>query len=971
MCRTVVAFAGHPGESPTTISGREGAAWGNGWEGDMKVGSTRAWFVAAMIGALLGAQVLVGATPAIAATAAEVTDAGCNTNSIPANDDGSTGSVALPFAADFFGTTYLGLFVNNNGNVTFSGPQSEFTPFTISADTPPIIAPFFADVDTRGAGSSLVTYGTTTFGTRTAFCVNWNDVGYFSEHTDKLNRFQLLLVDRSDVGIGDFDIIMNYGGINWETGDASGGANGFGGVSAGAGFSAGDQNPNHFFQFPGSLVNGGLLDTNAATGLVSSSRGTLTQGRYIFPVRNGLAPGSASISGTVRDNAGNGVGGSPVQACPAGGGSCVIGVSGPDGHYSIVGLNTGATDLTANPPAGSQLLPGHAGPITVTANAALTQDFVLQGPTGPPAGTTITQRSTSGTVPVVYWGDPLTLTTTACAGASVSYQLTVGGTVVRSGPLSETTSGHYQAVIAPLEPIHGDGQIQIVAHCPDGSSETIEFNIYIDPSGTVVDTGGHPVAGATVTLLRADTAAGPFVPVPDGDAIMSPANRTNPMPSGADGSYGWDVLAGFYEIQASRSGCHAPGSTATTVTSDVHEVPPPAGDITLVLDCPASTTTPTLQWPTPASIVFGTPLGATQLDATASVPGTFAYTVHEDGSAADGAVLHGGSHQLDVTFTPTDTVHFTTATANVTILVTAAPQTIDFGAIPADRLAQPTFSVADLAHASSGLPVTFSATGSCTVTGDGAVTATGSGACTITASQAGNGDWQPAAAVSQTVTLGAPTCAASPTLDVSVTADHHAVNRLRSPSFSTSAGNELVVASISADGPSMGTQKVSSVSGGGLTWTRAARSNRSGFGTTEVWFAYATAPLTNVRVKARLAETPFGGTITVTAYRGAADHLGAVATGGRASGAPSVSLTPTACGSLVWAAGHDWTRITNIIPAAGQTIFHRFNDTRSNDVYWVQQVSAPTDGTTPVVVGDGNLGQDRWSLAAVEILPAG
>ena len=59
-----------------------------------------------------------------------------------------------------------------------------------------------------------------------AFCVNWVNVGYFSQHVDKLNSFQLLLIDQ---GSGNFDIEFNYDKVNWETGDASGGSNGFGG----------------------------------------------------------------------------------------------------------------------------------------------------------------------------------------------------------------------------------------------------------------------------------------------------------------------------------------------------------------------------------------------------------------------------------------------------------------------------------------------------------------------------------------------------------------------------------------------------------------------------------------------------------------------------------------------------------------------------------------------------------------------
>ena len=58
--------------------------------------------------------------------------------------------ITLPFTINFFGTNYNKLFLNNNGNVTFTGPLGTYTPFVFTAATPPIIAPFFADVDTRG-----------------------------------------------------------------------------------------------------------------------------------------------------------------------------------------------------------------------------------------------------------------------------------------------------------------------------------------------------------------------------------------------------------------------------------------------------------------------------------------------------------------------------------------------------------------------------------------------------------------------------------------------------------------------------------------------------------------------------------------------------------------------------------------------------------------------------------------------------
>jgi hypothetical protein len=82
---------------------------------------------------------------------------------------------------------------------------------------------------------------------------------------------------------------------------------------------------------------------------------------------------------------------------------------------------------------------------------------------------------------------------------------------------------------------------------------------------------------------------------------------------------------------------------------------------------------PTLTWTNPADIVYGTALSATQLDATASaggnpVPGSFTY------SPAQGKVLNAGQGQtLTVSFTPSDTTDYTTATASVVINVAPAP----------------------------------------------------------------------------------------------------------------------------------------------------------------------------------------------------------------------------------------------------------------------------------------------------------
>jgi len=90
---------------------------------------------------------------------------------------------------------------------------------------------------------------------------------------------------------------------------------------------------------------------------------------------------------------------------------------------------------------------------------------------------------------------------------------------------------------------------------------------------------------------------------------------------------------------------------------------------------------PAIAWPEPAPIVYGAKLGTAQLNATASLPGTFAYTPQI------GAALGAGKHMLAVTFTATDTANYTTAQAEVSLSVTKAkpdvtwpsPRAISYG----------------------------------------------------------------------------------------------------------------------------------------------------------------------------------------------------------------------------------------------------------------------------------------------------
>jgi hypothetical protein len=193
------------------------------------------------------------------------------------NDDGSTGIVPMGFFIDFYGNSNATLYVNNNGNVTFDNSLWEYTPGNLASLGIEVIAPFWADVDTYNPTSDVVKYGTNMVDGHDAFGVDWVNVGYFSAHADKLLSCQLVIIDRSDIIAGDFDMEFNYDKIQWEWGDASPN------VPPRAGFSDGING----YELPGSGVEGAFLDTNVVTGLIYHNLNSSVPGRYIFFFRNG------------------------------------------------------------------------------------------------------------------------------------------------------------------------------------------------------------------------------------------------------------------------------------------------------------------------------------------------------------------------------------------------------------------------------------------------------------------------------------------------------------------------------------------------------------------------------------------------------------------------------------------------------------------------------------------------------------
>jgi hypothetical protein len=150
-----------------------------------------------------------------------------------------------------------------------------------------------------------------------------------------------------------------------------------------------------------------------------------------------------------------------------------------------------------------------------------------------------------------------------------------------------------------------------------------------------------------------------------------------------------------------------------------------------------------LGWSQPAAIVYGTPLGAGHLNATASVPGTFSY------SPAAGTVLNAGALQtLTATFAPADSANYSGGSVTATIDVSKATATV--------TAAGGTFTYDGQPHGATGFVTGVGETplGTPTFTYNGsAEPPVNAGSYAVVASFAGNANYEPGSATA-TITIG-------------------------------------------------------------------------------------------------------------------------------------------------------------------------------------------------------------------------
>ncbi|XP_059586850.1 sushi, nidogen and EGF-like domain-containing protein 1 isoform X3 [Alligator mississippiensis] len=266
-------------------------------------------------------------------------------------DDGGSGLQPISVKFPFFGVGHTGLYVNNNGIISFLKEVSQFTPvaFPISKDRR-VVAAFWADVDNRRAGDvyyreskdqALLERATKDIGqyfpefpefsAQWVFIATWYRVTFFGGSSfSPVNTFQIVLITDGKLSF----TIFNYESITWTTGmHASSGGDfaGLGGIAAQAGFNAGDGK--RYFNIPGSRTDD-IVDVEMTTNVG-------IPGRWVFriddaQVQVGGCNNTTSVCLTLRPCLNGGkciedcITGNPSYTC-----SCLAGFTGKRCHLDV------------------------------------------------------------------------------------------------------------------------------------------------------------------------------------------------------------------------------------------------------------------------------------------------------------------------------------------------------------------------------------------------------------------------------------------------------------------------------------------------------------------------------------------------------------------------------------------------------------------------------------------------------------
>jgi hypothetical protein len=326
-----------------------------------------------------------------------------------------------------------------------------------------------------------------------------------------------------------------------------------------------------------------------------------------------------------------------------------------------------ATLAGVTPPAGTPLL---------TAN--------YDGTSGEIASTAATSVTVSKATPTLTWPTPASISSTTPLSATQLDATAAGvtgaalpGAFVYT-PASGTLPVGTQTLSVVFTPT------DVIDYTTASASVPIQV-VATNTQTSFTVTPAQPVYGQTLTLAAQVVNTTGTTVIQTGSVVFASDSvplATVPVVNGAASLSGVAIAGGQHLLTASYSGADGEGASAAGARQ-----------------VSVARAAPTLIWPAPATISSTTPLGATQLNATAAgvtgaaLPGVFAYT------PAAGSLLSVGTHSLSVTFTPTDATDYAPATAQVSIQVVA------------ETIALSSISPATTTLGTAPLPVTLTGSG--------------------------------------------------------------------------------------------------------------------------------------------------------------------------------------------------------------------------------------------------------------------
>ncbi len=361
-------------------------------------------------------------------------------------------------------------------------------------------------------------------------------------------------------------------------------------------------------------------------------------------------------------------------------------------------------DATASVP-GSFVYSPAAGTIPAAGTDTLSVTFTPTDTTNYKNATATVQLTVNQAAPVITWAPPAAITYgTALSGTQLNATASVPGTFVYtpaagtvpaagtdtlSVTFTPTDTTNYKNASATVQITVSQATPVITWAPPAGITYgTALSGVQLDATASVPGTFVYTPAAGTIPAAGTDTLSVTFTPTDSSNyttatkTVQISVSQATPIITWANpGSITYGTALSNTQLNATAS---VPGlfvylpaagnvlaagnhvlSVTFTPTDSANYV-----SATATVQLTVNQATPIVTWTPPAGITYGTALSGTQLDATASVPGTFVY------SPAAGSIPPAGTDTLSVTFTPTDTTNYTSTTASVQLAVAQATPVI-------------------------------------------------------------------------------------------------------------------------------------------------------------------------------------------------------------------------------------------------------------------------------------------------------